>query len=79
MVQVENHSQTNWSLTTDLAQQTAADNHHHCLGVTLAANQKIEPLIEIKPGTDTADLVSFIEELFDNAETTELDKILLTG
>jgi hypothetical protein len=76
VLQVENHSQTNWALTTDFPKQNAEDNHHHNLGVALTVNEKVEPLIEIKPqGAETADLLSFIKELFNRAETTELNKI----
>lgn len=73
VVQVENHSQTNWALLTDLTNRTPAKGHHRNLGVALNVNQKIEPMIEIKPeSTEAADLLPFINQLFDEAETAEL-------
>lgn len=75
VVQVENHSQTNWALLTDFPKQNAEDDHHSNIGVALSVNEKIEPMIEIKPeSAEAAELLSFIKELFDEAETEELDK-----
>ena len=77
LVQVDNHSQNNWALVTDLSKQNANDgNHHRNIGVALTANHKIEPLVEIKPeSVEAATLVSAIKDLFDKAETEELNKI----
>ena len=77
VVQVENHSQTNWALLTDFPKQSAEDGHHRLIGVALNVNEKIEPMIEVKPeSTEVAELLSFIKEVFDEAETAELNKIL---
>ena len=76
VVQVENHSQTNWALLTDFPKQSAEDGHHRNIGVASNVNLKIEPMIEIKPeSTEAAELLSFIKQLFDEAETAELNKI----
>lgn len=75
VVKVENHSQTNWALLTDFPKQSAEDNHHHNMGVALNVNHKIEPMIEIKTESVEPNLRSFIKQLFDEAENTELNKI----
>ena len=76
VMQVENHSQMNWALLTDFPKQTAEDDHHRNVGIALNVNEKIEPVIEIKPeSVEAADLFSFIKQLFDEAETAELNKI----
>jgi hypothetical protein len=76
VMQVENHSQTNWALLTSFPTQSAEDSHHRNIGVALNVNEKIEPMIEIKTeNVEGADLLSFIKQLFDEAETAELNKI----
>lgn len=73
VVQVENHSQNNWALTTGFPAQNTDDTHHHNLGITMTVNQKIEPLIQIQ--TDTAEakeITSFVRQVFKKAETAEL-------
>lgn len=76
VVQVDNHSQTNWGLLTDFANKSAEDGHHRNIGIALNVNEKIEPMIEIKPeSVEAAELLSFIKQLFDEAETAELNKI----
>lgn len=73
VVQVENHSQTNWALLTDLTNKTPEKGHHHNLGVALSVNQKIEPMIAIKPeSAEAVDMLPLINRLFDEAETAEL-------
>jgi hypothetical protein len=76
VIQVENHSQTNWALLTDFPKTNAADGHHENIGVALNVNEKIEPMIEINAeSVEAADLLSFIKQLFDEAETAELKKV----
>ena len=76
LVQVENHSQTNWALLTNFPKQSAEGGHHRNIGVALSVNEKIEPMIEIKTeSVEAADALSFIKQLFDEAETAELNKI----
>ena len=76
LVQVDNHSQKNWAVVTDFANKSAEEDHHRNIGVALNIKEKIEPLIEIKPqSVEAADLLSFIKQIFDEAETAELDKI----
>lgn len=76
VMQVENHSQKNWALLTDFPKQSAENSHHLNIGVALNVNEKVEPMIEIKPeSVEAADLLSFIKQLFDEAETAELNKI----
>jgi hypothetical protein len=76
VVQVDNHSQKNWAVVTDFANKRAGDSHHRNIGVALNVNEKIEPMIEIKPeSVEAADFLPFIKQLFDEAETAELKKI----
>lgn len=73
VVQVENHSQTNWALLTDLPNRTPAKGHHRNVGIALNVNQKIEPMVEVRPeSAAAAELLSFIKQAFDAAETSEL-------
>ena len=76
LVQVDNHSQKNWALLTDLSKQTAEDGHHHRnIGIALTVKQKLEPMVEINPeSVEAAPLLSAIKQLFDEAETEEMDK-----
>ena len=76
VVQVDNHSQKNWAVVTDFANKSAEEGHHLNIGVALSINEKIEPMIEIKPeSVEAGELLSFIKQLFDEAETEELKKI----
>lgn len=76
VVQVENHSQTNWALLTDFPKQTSEDSHHRNIGVALNVNEKIEPFIEIKTeNVAVEDIVSFVKQTFDEDETAELNRI----
>lgn len=76
VVQVENHSQTNWGLLTNFPKQSEEGGHHRNIGVALSVNEEIEPMIEIKTeSVEAVDLLSFIKQLFDEAETAELNKI----
>ncbi|MGH9944167.1 MAG: hypothetical protein ACRD9R_17620 [Pyrinomonadaceae bacterium] len=76
VVQVENHSQTNWALLTDFPKQTSEDGHHRNIGVALNVNEKIEPMIEITTeSAEGADIASFVKQTFDDAETVEFDRI----
>ncbi|HLA11806.1 MAG TPA: hypothetical protein VJ023_14565 [Pyrinomonadaceae bacterium] len=75
LVQVENHSQTNWALLTDFPKQIS-EGHHKNLGVVLNAKHKIEPWIQIKPeSSENKEIWSFVKQLFDEAETAQLDRI----
>ena len=76
LVQVENHSQTNWALLTDFPPERTDDTHHHNLGVALNVNQKIEPMVDVKPDSaEAAPLLPFIKQLFDESETAEIKKV----
>jgi hypothetical protein len=76
VVQVDNHSQTNWAIVTDLVNKSAEDDHHRNIGIALNVNEKIELMIDIKPeSVEATELLSFVKQLFDEAETAELDKI----
>ena len=76
VVQVENHSQNNWAILTDLARQNSNDAGHGVIAVALNANEKIEPMIEIKTDSvEVADIVPFVKQVFDEAETAELTRI----
>ena len=80
VVQVENHSQTNWALATDFPKERTDDTHHHNLGIALDVNQKVEPLLELSPNTaEATDLASFIRQLSDEAKTAELKRLYRSG
>ena len=73
VVQVENHSQNNWALTTDFPKQNTDNTHHRNLGIAATADQKIEPLIEIRfDAAEAKELTSFVRQAFKKAETAEL-------
>lgn len=76
VVQVEAHSGTNWALLTDYPSKPSEDPLHNYPGVVLSANQKIEPLIEIKATSpEWENINSFIKQIFDESETAEIDRI----
>lgn len=76
VVQVENHSQNNWAILTDLPKKTSNDPGHRIIAVALNANEKIEPMNEIKTDSlEVAEIVPFVKEMFDEAETDELNRI----
>jgi hypothetical protein len=79
-VQVENHSQTNWALTTDFPTQRTDDTHHRNLGVALNVNQPVEPLLEIKSDSaEAAEVASFVRQVFDDADGAELKRLYRSG
>ena len=76
VLQVENHSQTNWALLTDFPKQNSNDAGHAIIGVALNASEKIEPMIEIKTDSiEAAEIVPFVKQVFDETETSELNRI----
>jgi len=76
VMQVENHSNKNWALLTDFPKPDSSDGHHRNIGVALNVNEKIEPLIQVKvDSVEVAGVVSFIRELFDDAEKSKLKPI----
>lgn len=73
VVKVENHSQSNWALTSDLPTRNTDDNHHQNLGIAATVNHRIEPLIEIRIDTDEAkEITSFVRQAFEEAKSAEL-------
>lgn len=76
VVQVENHSQTNWALTTDFTAQNTDDTHHRNLGIALSVNQKVEPLLELKgDNAEATEILSFVRQVFDEADGAELKSL----
>jgi hypothetical protein len=76
VVQVDNHSQTNWALTSDFPAQNTDDTHHRNLGVALNVNQNVEPLLEIqKNAAEAAEIISFVRQVFDEADGAELKNL----
>jgi hypothetical protein len=73
VVKVENHSQTNWALLTNLPKQNTDDTHHVNIGVALNVNLKVEPVMQIQPGAPEAvEILSFVRQAFDDAAKAEL-------
>jgi hypothetical protein len=80
VVQVENHSQTNWALVTNLSAQSTDDTHHRNLGIALSVNQKVEPLLEFKADSaEAAEVVSFVRQVFQKADRAELKSLYRSG
>lgn len=76
VVQVEAHSGTNWALLTDFPKRSSEDPLHDNIGVAVSVEQKIEPPIEIEPADPQGkDISSFVEQIFNNEETAELDRL----
>jgi hypothetical protein len=73
VVQVENHSQTNWALTTNFPSPSANDGHHRNVGIALTVHKRVEPFVPVQTDTaEAADVTSFVRQLFEKAETAEL-------
>ena len=73
VLKVENHSQTNWALATDLPKQNGDDTHHRNIGVALNVNLNVEPVMQIQTDSrEAVELLSFVREAFDDADKAEL-------
>lgn len=73
VVQVDNHSQTNWALVTDLPKQNTNETHHHNLGIALNVAVRVDPVLRIKTGSPEAlDLLSFVQQVFEDGHNAEL-------
>ena len=76
VVKVEAHSGTNWGLSTDLPKRASKDPLHDIIGVAVTARQKTEPFVAIEPGsTQGKEIGSFIKQIFDDVETSELERM----
>ena len=76
VVKVTAHSGTNWGLSTDFPKRTSEDSLHDIIGVAVTVRQKIDPFIQIEPAsTQGKEISSFIKQIFDAEETTEIDRI----
>lgn len=73
VLKVENHSQTNWALMTDLPKQNGDDTHHRNIGVALSANLKVEPVMQIQTASrDGVEILSFVRKVFEKAGNADL-------
>ena len=73
VLKVENHSQTNWALMTNLPKQNGDDTHHRNIGVALSANLKVEPVMQIQTDSrEAVEILSFVRQAFDDAGKAEL-------
>jgi len=78
VVKVEAHSGTNWALMTDLPKRASKDPVHDIIGVAVTARQEIEPFVAIEPGsTQGKEIGSFIKQIFDGVEASELERLRL--
>jgi hypothetical protein len=78
VIKVEAHSGTNWGLWTDLPKRASTDPLHDIIGVAVTARQEIEPFVKIEPGgAQGKDIDSFIKQIFDGVETSELERLRL--
>jgi hypothetical protein len=76
VVQVENHSQTNWALLTDFPRQNTNDTHHRNLGVALNANLEVEPWAQIQAdNAEAEDVLSFVRQVFEDAPRAKLTNL----
>ena len=76
VVQVENHSQTNWALTTNYPNPTTEDGHHLNLGIALNVNKKVEPFVPVQTNTaEAAEIISFVQQISDKARGAKLKRL----
>ena len=73
VLQVENHSQTNWALMTDFPKQNTNDTHHRNIGIALNVNLTIEPVMQVQvSAAEAVELLSFVRQAFENAGNADL-------
>lgn len=78
VVEVENHSQTNWALTTDYPRKREAEkgSHHEQVGFALSVDLKADGMVEIERGSAEAGrVVAYVKSAFDSSEAAEVARL----
>jgi hypothetical protein len=78
IVEVENHSQTNWALTTDYTQKRDGDkgSHHEQVGFALSVDLKVGGMAVIEKGSAEADkVVAYVKSAFDSYEAAAIARL----
>lgn len=78
VVEVENHSQTNWALTTDYPQKREAEkgSHHGQVGFALSVDLKADGMVEIGRGSaEAGKVVAYVKSAFDSSEAAEVARL----
>lgn len=78
VVEVENHSQTNWALTTDYPQKRGAEkgSHHEQVGFALSVDLKADGMFEIERGsTEAGQVVAYVKSAFNSSEAAEIARL----
>ncbi|MCP9496453.1 MAG: hypothetical protein MSG64_18580 [Pyrinomonadaceae bacterium MAG19_C2-C3] len=73
IAKVENHSQDNWALESDLPKQANESGHHRNLGIALSGKEKFDTFIEIKADSKEAEnFADQLKPLYESAERLEI-------
>jgi hypothetical protein len=76
VLQVENHSQKNWALTTNFPSPSANDGHHRNVGIAVSVNKRVETFVPVQTDTaEAAEINSFVQQISAEARNAKLKSL----